>query len=66
MTKRDAINFLRFTGIFFGGIAVSVAISAVIGLDLFVLAIICLLPFAGGALSLQERHRRWPFKPAKH
>lgn len=66
MTKRDAINFLRFAGLFFGGTALTVAISAVIGLDLFIIAIISLLPFVVGALSLQERHGRWPYNPAKH
>lgn len=66
MTWHDALTFARNVGGFFGGVAISVAISAVIGLDIFVLAIACLLPFVVGVLPLQERHGRWPYKSAKH
>jgi len=66
MTARDVFTFLRSFGIFFGCVGVSVAISAAIGLLAFVFALMCLLPFATGILLLQERHGRWPYKPAKH
>lgn len=62
----DALTFVRNVGGFFAAVAISVAISALVGLDVFVLAIICLMPFVVGALLMQERHGRWPYSTSRH